>query len=251
MFIKLAEKIIEIRNIYPYIEEYCKGYIVDKNLVPDLSVEISKEDIDYERDKSHREDIAQGIDIRDFKDDYLETLAVYRKIAEWMPQVNTVLFHGSVIVMDGKGYIFTAKSGTGKSTHARLWCDLYGDRVVIVNDDKPLIRVEESKITAHGTPWDGKHRLSTNTSVPVTGICILHRADENRIERANSKDIYPMFVQQVYRPSNKESMLKTFDLLDRILEQIPVYDLYCNMDIDAARVAYEGMNKEQHYEIER
>ena len=249
MFIKLAEKIIEIRNIYPYIEEYCKGYIVDKNLSLDLSVVISKEDIDYERDKSHREDLAEGRDIREFKDDYLETLAIYRKIAEWMPRVNTILFHGSVIAMDGKGYLFTAKSGTGKSTHARFWSELYGDRVVIINDDKPLLRVEESTIKAYGTPWDGKHRLSTNTSIPVAAIGVLHRADENRIERANIKEIYPMFVQQVYRPSNKESMLKTFDLLDRILEQIPVYDLYCNMDIDAARVAYEGMNKEQHYEI--
>ncbi|MBO4845257.1 MAG: hypothetical protein J5525_03010 [Lachnospiraceae bacterium] len=244
MFIKLAEKIIEIRNIYPYIEEYCKEYIVSNNLNLDLSVMITQKDIDFEREKSRNEDIVEGREIREFKDDYLETLAVYRKIAEWMPKVDTILFHGSVIAMDGKGYLFTAKSGTGKSTHARLWRDLYGNRVIMINDDKPLIHVESDMITAYGTPWDGKHRFSTNTSVPLTGICVLHRSKDNRIERVTGKEVYPMFVQQTYRPSQKESMSKTFDLLDQMLEQVPVYNLYCNMDIDAARVAYEGMNRE-------
>lgn len=244
MIIKLAKRIIGIKNIHPYIEEYCKDYIVKDDSKSDLTVVISKEDIDYEREKSRKEDITEGRVVIDYSDDYLETLAAYRKIAEWLPIVDTILFHGSVISMDGKGYLFTAKSGAGKSTHARLWRELYGDRVVMINDDKPLIHVSEEDVRAYGTPWDGKHRLSTNTSVPLAGICVLHRSKDNRIERVSGKEVYPMFVQQTYRPSQKESMLKTFDLLDRILEKVPVYDLYCNMAPEAARIAYEGMNRD-------
>ena len=243
MIIKLAERIIEIKNIHTYVEEYCKDYIVSNDLTPDLSVSISKEDIDFERDKSRKESIAEGKPVIDYSDDYLETLAVYRKIAELIPFFDTILFHGSVISMDGKGYLFTAKSGVGKSTHTKFWRELYSDRVVMINDDKPLIYVSTDEIKAYGTPWDGKHRLSKNTSVPLTGICVLHRSKDNRIKKVTGNEVYPMFVQQTYRPSQKESMLKTFNILDRIFEKVPVYDLYCNMDPDAARVAYEGMNR--------
>lgn len=242
MVIGLAGQRIGIDNLYPYIEEYCKEYRIKEDDGVSLSIHVTKEDIAYERDKSEREDRAEGIPVRQFSDDYLETLAVYRKIAEWMPAHDTVLFHGSVVAVDGKGYLFTAKSGTGKSTHTRLWMEHFGDRAVMVNDDKPLLKVGDGKVTACGTPWDGKHRLSRNISVPLGGICVLHRAEDNRIEKADRQEVYPMFVQQIYRPADKGSMARTFSLIDKILENVPVYHLYCNMDISAAKVAYDGMN---------
>ena len=106
-------------------------------------------------------------------DDYLETLAVCRKIAERMPEHNTFLFYGSCIAVDGAGYVFTAKSGTGKSTHTRLWRELLDNRATMVNDDKPLIRIADDDAIIYGTPWDGKHPLSHNIAVPLKAICIL------------------------------------------------------------------------------
>ena len=88
---------------------------------------------------------------------------------------DTILFHGSAVAVDGIGYLFTAKSGTGKSTHTRLWRELFGERAVMLNDDKPLIKVSENGIIVYGTPWDGKHRLSTNTFVPLKGICFMSK----------------------------------------------------------------------------
>ena len=84
-------------------------------------------------------------------DDYLETLAVCRKIAERMPEYDTFLFHGSCIAVDGVGYLFTAKSGTGKSTHTRLWRELLDNRATMVNDDKPLIRIADDGLVIYGT----------------------------------------------------------------------------------------------------
>lgn len=145
-------------------------------------METSQSDIEYEREKSALEDRKEGLPIRNFPDSYLETLAVYRKFAENLLAYDTVLFHGSVVAVDGIGYLFTAKSGTGKSTHTRLWREYFGERAVMVNDDKPLLQVTENGVIVYGTPWDGKHHLSNNISVPLKAICILTRAEENHIE---------------------------------------------------------------------
>lgn len=237
--VKIADKVIAVSALHGYIADYCKDYISDDT--PDFTVQITQSDIDCEREKSRREDIKEGIPIRNFSDEYLETLAVYRKIAEKMIDYDTILFHGSVIAIDGIGYLFTAKSGTGKSTHTRLWRDLFGERAIMVNDDKPLIKVSESGIIVYGTPWDGKHRLSTNISVPLKSVCVLERSEENRIEKVTADSVYNMLVQQVYRPQNPQKLLKTLQLIDILSENAGLYRLGCNMDISAAELAYNVM----------
>ena len=241
--IQLAEKRIHIRPLYAMIKEYCKDYIVadDTEYAMCFHIATTQSDIDFEREKSAREDIKEGIPVRRFSDAYLETLAVYRKIADCLLSCDTLLFHGSVIAVDGEGYLFTAKSGTGKSTHTRLWREYFGERAVMVNDDKPLLRITDSGVTAYGTPWDGKHRLSTNIAVPLKGICILARDTTNHIEQAESHAAYPLIVQQTNRSLSSDGMKQTLSLIDRMLHVVPVYRLGCNMDIEAARVAYEGM----------
>ena len=173
----------------------------------------------------------------------LETLAVYRKIADYLLSSDTLLFHGSVIAVDGEGYLFTAKSGTGKSTHTSLWREYFGERAVMINDDKPLLHIADSGVTAYGTPWDGKHRLSTNIAVPLKGICILTRSAKNYIEPVEPHAVYPLIVQQTNRSLSADGMKQTLSLIDQMLNVVPVYRLGCNMNIEAARVAYEGMNR--------
>lgn len=237
--IRLADKIIEISAIHKYIADYCKEYISTETL--DFSVQVTQSDIDFEREKSKQEDIKENIPIRHFSDDYLETLAVYRKIADEMLEYNTILFHGSVVSVDNIGYLFTAKSGTGKSTHTNLWREFFKERAVMVNDDKPLLRVTENGVTAYGTPWNGKHRLSTNIGVPLNAICVLERSDENHIEKVTAESVYNMLVQQVYRPQNPQKLLKTLQLIDVLADSVKLYRLGCNMDISAAETAYNGM----------
>ena len=263
--IRLAGQLFTICPVCDYIREYCKDYIVadvtgqsgiadgdteyTSSGVGDITTEsvtrirITQSDIDFEREKSAREDIKEGIPIRQFSDAYLETLAVYRKIADHLLSCDTLLFHGSVIAVDGIGYLFTAKSGTGKSTHTLLWREYFGERAVMVNDDKPLLRITDSGVTAYGTPWDGKHRLSTNIAVPLKGICILTRDTTNHIEQAEPHAVYPLIVQQTNRSLSSDGMKQTLSLIDRMLNVVPIYRLGCNMDIEAARVAYEGMNR--------
>ncbi len=235
----LAGRRVAISALHPDVHTLCAAYRAEGTA--DFSVTTVQEDIEFERMKSAREDEIQGIPIRHFSNGYLETLAVYRKIAEKMPEYDTVLFHGSCIAVDGAGYLFTAKSGTGKSTHTRLWRELLGDRAVMVNDDKPLIRVTDTGATVFGTPWNGKHRLSTNVAVPLKAICILERAETNAIRPISGAEAYPMLLQQVYRPLDGEAMKKTLRLIDALADNLRLWRLGCNMDIQAAQVAYEAM----------
>ena len=235
---KIADKVVEVTSIYNEVHEYCAEYQTDEPA--DYSVMTAQADIDYEREKSAREDEIEGIPVRRFSNGYLEELAVYRRIAEKMIEFDTVLFHGSVIAVDGAGYLFTAKSGTGKSTHTRLWREYFGDRAVMVNDDKPLLHIADT-VTAYGTPYNGKHRLGSNISVPLKAICILTRSADNHIERITREQAYTMLLQQVYRPADMLKMAKTLALVDRLADSVNFYRLSCNMDISAAKVAFEGM----------
>lgn len=238
---RIAEQNIEIHSLYPEIHRLCREYRC--NGEPGFSVFIDAEDILFEREKSAREDLAEGRPVSAFSDAYLETLAVYRKIAEVMPVYQTFLFHGSCIAVDGAGYLFTARSGTGKSTHTRLWRELLAERAIMINDDKPLIRVTDAGATVFGTPWDGKHHLSTNTSVPLRALCLLERAPENHISTLSPARAYPMLLQQIYRPEKPAAMVKTMTLLDQLLSSVRIYQLGCNMDLSAARLAWEAMRE--------
>ena len=236
---KIAGKIIEVNSQYKRVHDYCKDYSSDEPA--DFSVIITTDDILFEKQKTASEFEYEGIQNPDFSDGLLEETAVYRKIAEKMPDYDSFVFHGSVIAVDGIGYLFTAKSGTGKSTHTRLWRERFGDRAVMVNDDKPLISVGNNGIIAYGTPYNGKHRLGNNISVPLKAICILERSAENHIRRISKAEAYAMLLQQVYRPHDNVQMSKTLKLVDKMAESVELYRLGCNMDIDAADVAYNGM----------
>ena len=236
---KIAEKMIEVTSLYPDVHEYCKDYAAEGE--PDFSVEITQEDIDYEREKTAKEYAYEGKRAPNYSEGVLEETAVYRKIAEQMPLYDTFVFHGSVVAVDGQGYLFTAKSGTGKSTHTALWREYLGGKAVMVNDDKPMLKITDSGVIAYGTPYNGKHRLGCNMSVPLKAICILTRGEKNSIVRIDKAEAYAMLLQQVYRPQNPLQMSKTLKLVDRLAANTELYKLACNMDIETAEVAYNAM----------
>ena len=153
--ISLAEVNISVTANYESTREFCKEYIVEAE--PDFSVTVSEQDIAFEREKTLREAEVENLPAPEFTEAYLETIALYRKIADTLIHYDTFLFHGSVVAVDGQAYLFTATSGTGKSTHTRIWRKVFKERAFMVNDDKPLLRVYEDGVRVCGTPWDGKH----------------------------------------------------------------------------------------------
>ncbi len=226
---RLADVSVRVTAIHPAVLRHLAGYASAGS--EDFAVETDRGAIEAERARAETPDIS---------DAYLESLAVSRRIAERMPDFGAFLFHGSAVAVDGAAYVFTAPSGTGKSTHTRLWREMLGERAVMVNDDKPLIRTDaEGWATVYGSPWDGKHRLSRNIAVPLRAVCFLTRAPENRIRRIGKAEALPMLVQQTYRPADPAALAETLSLLDRL--DADFYRLGCNMDPEAAALSYHTM----------
>lgn len=236
---------VSITSTHPYIHQMCADYIASDpkaEPTPDtICVLTTEEQIRREQVYSDEEMRHEGNPEVQYSDPYLETLAVYRQMCNELPARHVMLMHGSVIAVDGKAYMFTALSGTGKSTHTRLWREHFGARAVMINDDKPLIRVENGRAIVYGTPWDGKHRLSTNTSAPLAGIIILERGETNHIERISGEEAFPTLVQQSYRPDTMPGFVAVMDMLATIAENVPLYRLHCNMNPEAAIVSASGL----------
>lgn len=236
---KIADKVIEVTSIYEKVHDYCKDYETDEQA--DFSVMTTADDIVYEKQKTDSEYAYEGLPLPNFSQGTLEETAVYRKIGEKMPNYDTVIFHGSVIAVDGQGFLFTAKSGTGKSTHTALWREYLGEKTVMVNDDKPMLKITDNRVVAYGTPYNGKHHLGCNMSVPLKAICIIIRDEKNSIVRIDKSEAYAMLLQQVYRPQDPVQMAKTLKLVDKLAASVELYKLACNMEIEAAEVAYNAM----------
>lgn len=236
---KIAGKTVVVTSLFPDVHEYCAEYRTDEP--PELAIEIIPADIEYEGAITRGEDILQGRRPTEYSPDVLENTAVYRKIAERLIEYDRVVFHSACVAVDGQGYLFTAKSGTGKSTHAALWARLLGERAVDVNDDKPMLHIAEDGVTAYGTPWDGKHRRSHNIAVPLKAICLLEQAAENHIEPITRERAYPRLVQQTYRPRDAEKLARTLTLIDRLARSVRLYRLDCNMELSAAETAWNAM----------
>ena len=231
--IRIAELNIGIYNKYEYLERFCKAYITDKDGQADFSVNITEEEIDREI-ASTTLNVSRG---------YAESICVYRAICDTVVrEYNGLLFHSAVIEKDGKGYAFSAKSGTGKSTHISLWKKAFGDSVRVVNGDKPIVRYVNGEFLAFGTPWCGKEGYGSNTSVPLVAICFIERAKENTIVPLSAQEAVSRVFTQILLPSDIECFEKTADFLDKMLGSVPCYLLSCNMDVEAAHVAYGGMN---------
>ena len=156
---------------------------------------------------------------------------------------NGLYLHASAVEKDGKAYLFSAPSGTGKSTHTRLWRQVFGSRAVMVNDDKPFLKLTEAGIFACGSPWSGKHGLDTNMTVPLQGICILERGKENRIERISVSEALPMLLHQSYCPLDPKKRVCFENLVKQLAEKTPLWRMYCNMDPAAAEVSHSAMSQ--------
>ena len=136
------------------------------------------------------------------------------------------------MAVDGRAYLFTAPCGTGKSTHTRLWREVFGDRAVMVNDDKPFLKLTAEGVLAYGSPWTGKHGLGSNVCVPLGGICILRRGKENVIRRADRDRVLEFLKSQCTPP----------ELTEVITARVPLWEMECNKDPQAARIAHEAMS---------
>jgi len=215
------------RQAIPYLNEGCNPDIVidsDWKQLKGKKPYLSDEDCEY---------ICTGA-------------SFYRQLLKF----DGLMLHSSAVVVDNRAYLFSAKSGTGKSTHTKLWLDQFGDRAFILNDDKPALRLEKGIWYAYGTPWSGKYDISVNAKVPLAGICLIYRSDKNTISPfVGPKAIFAL-LEQTLRPTDPVLRGKLMELLDNLMTTVPIWKMGCNMDPEAALVSYKAMSRERKDERE-
>lgn len=219
--LKIADLFIKVIPVSERLRPLVSRYVAERADHIDFTVELSPKDVETEN----------------------EWLALQRKITERIIDFNVVLIHASALSIDGSGYMYLGKSGTGKSTHARLVREVYGSRVKMVNDDKPFVRVTENGAFVCGSPWCGKHNLETPECVPLRGLCFLHQAPENSITELVGFDAFKALFPQVYRQPRKEAEERTLELLEKLLGTVKCYSMNCNMEPEAAITSIRTMHK--------
>ena len=207
-------------------------------LDPDQPLRVS--DAEIQREQNYPPEAPNG-----FSAGYLESLAIYRKICSLLLSSDVLLFHCSALALDHQAFLFSAPSGTGKSTHTRLWRNLFGARVQMINDDKPLLRRQaDGSWRVYGTPYGGKDNLQENISCPVGGIVMLSQGKENRIRPLSMREAYPLLLAQTYiDQQNPAALMHTMDLVGG-LARLPIYQLECTISEEAVRMAYRALKGE-------
>lgn len=159
----------------------------DQNKTPDIEINVNKQRIENAK-KDHPE-----LDENDWE--YLLTGSdFYTHLLDF----DGMLLHSSCVVVDGFAYLFSADSGTGKSTHTNLWLEKFKGKAYILNDDKPAIRKIDGKIYACGTPWSGKYDISQPKIVPIAAIALLERSETNYIKPAETKKACLQYFRKQY-----------------------------------------------------
>ena len=221
---------VNIEHKYDYMTEFCKDYVAQFDAADIIA---KADDTAITKEKA----MVPGAPV-----EACESLCIYRAIAEKLPQFNRFVFHGAAIEYQNFAYLFTAPSGTGKTTHINLWHKYLGDKVGIINGDKPIIRVEDD-ITVYGTPWAGKEGYQRNAKAPLKAICILKQSKTNGIVRIEHSDAINHLMRQVYMPHNAISLSSTLALLGKMIEKTPVYELSCDISKEAFDTSFGEMTR--------
>ena len=221
--IYIAGGIIRVRDASAEMKDICRDYLcseAEANQAKALSVSVREEEREHTS----------------------ESLVIQYKIAEALPAYNTFLMHGAAAALDGFAYMFTAPSGTGKSTRTRLWTEEFPGSYII-NGDRPYIRITETEALACGSPWCGKEGWNTNTMVPLKAIFLTERDDEGTgtlIREMDPVEAFPLLYRQTYHPESKEGTRKTLELLKLLEERVRIFQFRSRPTREGIQQAYEA-----------
>lgn len=237
--IRIAGKTFGIQHRFDKLSSLCLDYVVKENTPAEIVFKIKPQDIGYERKQAEQTDVEERGTVYKHLPENLECSAAYRKIADSLLDSGILLMHGAAVAVNGKAYIFLAKSGVGKTTHIRNWIKCIPN-VIVINGDKPL--VDSNNLLVYGTPWSGKENLNTNTQIPLAGLCLLKRGIKNSIEKIPFSTAVDSILQFVHKPETSKSFIKIAECIHNF-RNTPCYELKCNMEEESAKVSYNFMRE--------
>ena len=231
--IKIADIVIEINAFNESTKKYCEGFLSNED--SELTIIMSKEDLENEKHINEDGKVYASEEIS----------ALYRKIADLFIERNIVVFHGSSFKVNDCAFIVTARSGVGKSTHVNLLKELLGDDLVYINDDKPLLEVNNNNLMLYSSPWNGKERRGNNTKAPLKAVIFLNRGNNTYSQLNNSEEVYFKLLSQIYLPRDKDKREKALKIIDILLKSVNFYEINVNKEIASASMTYERIIKNE------
>lgn len=230
--IRLCGLDIQLDDRYGYVRQLCRDYIVSSS-TPAFRVRVSTEQIEAYRQSCGRPMTAPEA----------ESALLYRELCGQLPAYGSLLFHAAVLCVDGRGYAFSAPRGVGKTTHLRAWQDILGERVTVVNGDKPLLRrAEDGHWWVYGTPWCGKEGEQSNIACPLHSICFLERGERNAIRPASVTDTAASILAATLLPPTRALQDQMATLVGRLVREVPAFRMSCLPDRTAAELAYATLS---------
>lgn len=230
MIYEIAGLRVQLENKYEYTTKFCREFLSeDQASSVSLVASVTQEEFDAEKEQSPG-----------FSDGYIENICLYRSICTQIPVMNRMLLHASILSYEGVAYAFLGKSGTGKSTHTRLWMQ-YLPNIEVVNGDKPILEYSEGEFVAFGTPWRGKENWGGKGSAPLRGLCFLEQAKENSICRLTPSEVSARLFTQILLPTDEANAVATLELMDKLIEVTPAYLLKCNISEEAVKTSFEAL----------
>lgn len=233
MMYKIADLHIEMECSGETLRMQGKPYQMDAAARPDIMIDISDEKL-WQMKEGYPQ----------FSFDQWEYIYKGFAFSYRLLEHSGFCLHASAVAMDHKAVLFSGICGSGKSTHAGLWREHFGNKAVIINDDRPALRLTEDDMYVYGTPWSGKTNLNTNMKAPLQAVVFLQQAEENHMERMPNKEAIKRLIRHSIRPSHDSGRMENLlTLLDALLQKAPVYQMGCNISMDAVKLAYDILNE--------
>ena len=232
--IEIANKVLQIHAFNESTKRYCGAVLTDEE--PDYTITMTEEDLKNEKSNSDNGQVYVNEEIS----------ALYRKIADLLVEDDIVVFHSSAISVDNNAFLITARSGVGKSTHSKNLSEYIGESFKYINDDKPLLKVNDHDVIVYSSPWNGKERRGNNIYAPLRAIIFLNRGENNSYRRIlNKEEIYIKMLSQIYLPKEKSKREKALNIADKLLKNVNFYEINVTKDIESAKMTYEEIIKNE------
>ncbi len=236
--IEIAGHTARVESLFDSTLHYCAAYLTEK--APQWHIKVTRAAMEEEQRLADAEAVREGFRHRTFSEPFLERAVVQRAMAEHLFRQDVLLLHGSAVALDGRGYLFLAKSGTGKSTHTRLWREQFA-QAQMINDDRPFVRMQGQTPMLCGAPWSGKHGLHTNLTAALCGICILRRGREDHIRPACPEEALPILLHETFCPAQASLAARHRELVEALAQRVPLWSMDCTPTAQAAVLAYRAM----------
>lgn len=181
---------------------------------------------------------------------YVEELELSTKVSDSLIEHDCIIFHAVAFVWNGRAWLLSAPSGTGKSTQYALWKTLYGEKVQMLNGDKPIIKKTDDGFTVHPSPWAGKENMGQNITAPLGGIIFLEQCGENSICRLSpAQAVGRVLVQLIFSMENERRVRMVCRFEEELLKAVPVFLLKNRGDFASAAMCHDYLEGESKYEI--